>query len=79
MSGDGMIEGVANLSEWYFEKFATDESSTEGLFEDYDHPHTRVTHMTVDHELPMTFWRAVGHSYTAFAKESMIDPTLWLL
>ena len=71
--GDGMVEGVANLSEWYFEKFATDESSTEGLFEDYDHPNTRVTHMTVDHELPMTFWRAVGHSYTAFAKESMID------
>ena len=71
--GDGMIEGVANLSEWYFEKFATDESSTEGLFEDYDHPNTRVTHMTVDHELPMTFWRSVGHSYTAFAKESMID------
>jgi len=71
--GDGMVEGVANLSEWYFEKFATDESSTEGLFEDYDHRNTRVTHMTVDHELPMTFWRAVGHSYTAFAKESMID------
>ena len=71
--GDGMIEGVANLSEWYFEKFSTDESSIEGLFEDYDHPNTRVTHMTVDHELPMTFWRSVGHSYTAFAKESMID------
>jgi isoquinoline 1-oxidoreductase beta subunit len=29
--------------------------------------------MTVDHELPLTFWRAVGHSYSAFAKESMID------
>jgi isoquinoline 1-oxidoreductase/isoquinoline 1-oxidoreductase beta subunit len=71
--GDGFVEGVANLSEWYFETFATDEASTEGLFEDYDHPHTRVTHMTVDHELPMTFWRSVGHSYTAFAKESMID------
>ena len=71
--GDGMVEGVANLSEWYFEKFATDKSSTEGLFEDYDQPNTRVTHMTVDHELPMTFWRSVGHSYTAFAKESMID------
>ena len=71
--GDGMIEGVANLSEWYFEKFSTDESSIEGLFEDYDHLNTRVTHMTVDHELPMTFWRSVGHSYTAFAKESMID------
>ena len=71
--GDGFVEGVANLSEWYFEKFVTDVASTEGLFEDYDHPNTRVTHMTVDHELPMTFWRAVGHSYTAFAKESMID------
>ena len=71
--GDGFVEGVANLSEWYFEKFSTDEASTEGLFEDYDHPNTRVTHMTVDHELPMTFWRSVGHSYTAFAKESMID------
>ena len=71
--GDGMVEGVANLSEWYFEKFVTDESSTEGLFEDYDQANTRVTHMTVDHELPMTFWRSVGHSYTAFAKESMID------
>ena len=71
--GDGFVEGVANLSEWYFEQFATDEASTEGLFEDYDHPNTRVTHMTVDHELPLTFWRSVGHSYTAFAKESMID------
>ena len=71
--GDGMVEGVANISEWYFENFVTDESSTEGLFEDYDHPNTRVTHMTVDHELPLTFWRSVGHSYTAFAKESMID------
>jgi isoquinoline 1-oxidoreductase beta subunit len=71
--GDGFVEGVAKLSEWYFETFATDEASTEGLFEDYDHPNTRVTHMTVDHELPMTFWRSVGHSYTAFAKESMID------
>ena len=71
--GDTVAEGVANLSEMYFEKFATDESSTEGLFEDYDHPNTRVTHMTVDHDLPLTFWRSVGHSYTAFAKESMID------
>ncbi len=71
--GEGVVEGVANLSEWYFEKFVADESSIEGLFEDYDQPNTRVTHMTVDHELPLTFWRSVGHSYTAFAKESMID------
>ena len=71
--GDSVAEGVAQMSEWYFENFATDESSIEGLFEDYDHPNTRVTHTTVDHGLPLTFWRSVGHSYTSFAKESMID------
>jgi isoquinoline 1-oxidoreductase/isoquinoline 1-oxidoreductase beta subunit len=71
--GDFLVEGVANASEIFFEHFSTDDSSTEGLFEDYDQPNTRVTHMTVDHGLPLTFWRAVGHSYTAFAKESMID------
>ena len=65
--GDFLVEGVANASEIFFENFSTDESSTEGLFEDYDQPNTRVTHMTVDHGLPLTFWRAVGHSYTAFA------------
>ena len=70
---DFLVEGVANASEMFFENFSTDESSTEGLFEDYDQPNTRVTHMTVEHGLPLTFWRAVGHSYTAFAKESMID------
>ena len=61
--GDALAEGVAQLSEMYFEKFSTDKSSTEGLFEDYDHSNTRVTHMTVDHDLPLTFWRSVGHSY----------------
>ena len=71
--GDFLVEGVANASEVFFEHFSTDDSSTEGLFEDYDQPNTRVTHMTVSHGLPLTFWRAVGHSYTAFAKESMID------
>tara|TARA_B110000444_G_scaffold255972_2_gene291402 strand:- start:278 stop:1057 length:780 start_codon:yes stop_codon:yes gene_type:complete len=70
---DFLVEGVANASEMFFENFSTDKSSTEGLFEDYDQPNTRVTHMTVEHGLPLTFWRAVGHSYTAFAKESMID------
>ena len=29
--------------------------------------------MTVNHGLPLTFWRSVGHSYTAFAKETMMD------
>ena len=37
----------------------------EGLFEDYAAPNKIVNHVTVDHEVPLTFWRAVGHSYTA--------------
>ncbi len=45
----------------------------EGLFEDYDLPNRRVTHVTRDHGLPLTFWRSVGHSHNAFATESMID------
>ena len=67
------VDWLGSLSETFFEKFSTDASSIEGLFEDYDQANTRVTHVTVDHGLPLTFWRSVGHSYTAFAKESMID------
>jgi CO/xanthine dehydrogenase Mo-binding subunit len=72
--GDFLVEGVANASELFFAHFSTDGSSTEGLcLKTTIRANTRVTHMTVDHGLPLTFWRAVGHSYTAFAKESMID------
>lgn len=51
----------------------TDPSSKEGLFEDYDFPNRAVVHASVDDGLPLAFWRSVGHSFTAFAKESAID------
>lgn len=71
--GEGTIDWMVGLSETTLKGWVTDPSSIEGLFEDYDHPNTRVQHVTVDHKLPLTFWRSVGHSYTSFAKESMID------
>ncbi len=54
-------------------RWTTDGSSVEGLHETYDLPHREISHVTVDHGLPLTFWRSVGHSYTGFAVESMMD------
>ena len=48
-------------------------SSVDGLHGDYDLPNRSVRHVTRDHGLPVLFWRSVGHSYTAFAKESAVD------
>ncbi|MEM9256377.1 MAG: molybdopterin cofactor-binding domain-containing protein [Pseudomonadota bacterium] len=69
----GLIRLAANVADKAFTDWTVDHSSIEGLHEDYDLPHREVTHITVDHGLPLTFWRSVGHSYTAFAVESMID------
>ena len=44
-----------------------------GLHGDYDVANRSVRHVTRDHGLPVLIWRSVGHSYTAFAKESAID------
>ena len=70
---DGVVDWVGGLADGAFTDWVADPSSVEGLFEDYDHPNTRVTLATVNHGIPLTFWRSVGHSYTAFAKESMVD------
>ena len=51
----------------FFSQWTVDPSSVEGLHETYDFDNYRVSHATVDHGLPLTFWRSVGHSYTAFA------------
>ena len=71
--GEGTIEWTVGLATSAFDGWVTDPSSVEGLADDYDVANKRVRHATVDHGLPLTFWRSVGHSYTAFAKESMID------
>ena len=70
---DGMINLMTSVSRKAYRDWTVDHSSIEGLHEDYDLPNREVEHITVDHGLPLTFWRSVGHSYTAFAVESMID------
>lgn len=70
---EGAIHFMVGLADDYYKGWAVDGSSVEGLGADYDFPNLRVDHSTVEHGVPLTFWRSVGHSYTAFAKESMID------
>ncbi|BFM14851.1 xanthine dehydrogenase family protein molybdopterin-binding subunit [Maricurvus nonylphenolicus] len=56
-----------------FDGLKVDEKSVEGLFEGYDVPHLEVRNYTVDPGLRVGFWRGVGHSGNAFAKEVFID------
>ncbi len=70
---DGMVRWAGDMADNIFAGWMVDHSSIEGLYEDYAFENRAVTHYTVDHGFPLTFWRSVGHSYTAFAKESMID------
>lgn len=70
---EGMTNWVANRARGTLDGWIVDPSSIEGLHEDYDTPNKVVRHVTLDHGLPLTFWRSVGHSYTAFATESAID------
>jgi len=51
-----------------------DKTTVEGAFDQpYDIPNLQVTHQAVDLPVPVGFWRAVGHSYTAFFNECFID------
>jgi isoquinoline 1-oxidoreductase/isoquinoline 1-oxidoreductase beta subunit len=68
-----MTNWVANRARGAMDGWVVDPSSIEGLHEDYDTANRLVTHATLDHGLPLTFWRSVGHSYTAFAIESAVD------
>ena len=71
--GEGTINWMVGMADSTVKGWIADPSSIEGLFEDYDFENVKVTHTTVNHGLPLTFWRSVGHSYTSFAKESMMD------
>ena len=68
-----VFEGMTAATDYMLKRWTTDGSSVEGLHETYDLPNREISHVTVDHGLPLTFWRSVGHSYTGFAVESMMD------
>ena len=70
---DSMINLAASTARHIFAGWRVDHSSIEGLYEDYDLPNREVLHITKNHGLPLIYWRSVGHSFTAFAKEVLVD------
>ena len=70
---EGALNWMIGTADNIFQNWMIDHASIEGLYEDYDFPNRAVTHVTHNHGVPLTFWRSVGHSFTAFAKECMVD------
>jgi isoquinoline 1-oxidoreductase/isoquinoline 1-oxidoreductase beta subunit len=56
-----------------FDGWVIDGGGVEGLVDDYDFPNKHLLHISVNHGLPLAAWRSVGHSFTAFAKETVMD------
>jgi len=51
-----------------------DKSIVDGLWDQpYDLPNYRVTGVPVDLDIPVGFWRSVGHSHNPFFHESFMD------
>ncbi|BFM16949.1 xanthine dehydrogenase family protein molybdopterin-binding subunit [Maricurvus nonylphenolicus] len=69
----GVAEWAAEKTHGVFANWMVEPASVEGLFEDYDTPNKEVRHVTVDPGVPLGYWRAVGHSFSGFFKESFID------
>jgi len=70
---NGMVDWISKAGYGLFDGITVDPSSVEGLFEDYDAPNKSADHVTVDPGLAVGFWRSVGHSFSGFFKESMMD------
>lgn len=70
---EGVVDWLVNVADSVLDGWAVDPTSVEGFAEDYDTPNHEVLHITRDHGLPLLFWRSVGHSYSAFAKEVAVD------
>lgn len=69
----GSSDWLAGLGYKALDGWFVDPTSVEGLAENYDWPNKEVHHATLNHGVRVTFWRSVGHSFSAFAKESMVD------
>ena len=69
----GVTDFIADTVEGLNDGWLVDSASVEGLAENYDFPNRSVHHVTVNHGLPLMYWRSVGHSFTAFAKETLMD------
>jgi isoquinoline 1-oxidoreductase/isoquinoline 1-oxidoreductase beta subunit len=56
-----------------YDGWIIDGAGVEGLVADYDFPNKNLRHLSINHGLPLAAWRSVGHSFTAFAKETVMD------
>ena len=53
---------------------APDKTTSEGLFDlPYAVPHQRIAHVATRSDVPIGFWRSVGHSHNAFFSECFVD------
>ena len=68
-----MVDWLSKTGYGLYGSLLVDHSSVEGLYADYDVPHKSSDHVSVDPGLPLGAWRSVGHSFSGFFKESMID------
>jgi isoquinoline 1-oxidoreductase subunit beta len=51
-----------------------DKTTSEGLFDlPYGVPHQQMSHVATRMNVPVGFWRSVGHSHNAFFSESFVD------
>ena len=51
-----------------------DKTTAEGLFDlPYGFAHQKMEHVATRMEVPVGFWRSVGHSHNAFFSESFVD------
>ncbi|MEE4203922.1 MAG: molybdopterin cofactor-binding domain-containing protein [Halieaceae bacterium] len=70
----GIGRFLGSTGAWLLNAATVDDSSVEGLAEDYhDIPNKQVNHVRYDPGLRLGFWRSVGHSFSAFGKESFMD------
>jgi CO/xanthine dehydrogenase Mo-binding subunit len=70
---DGMVNWMSKRGFDLYGNWLMDGASVEGLYEDYDIPNKEVRHVTVDAGLRVGYWRSVGHSFSGFFKEGLVD------
>jgi len=70
---NAFVDWMSKAGYSLYDSLLVDHTSVEGLYEDYDVPNKSSDHITADPGLPVGAWRSVGHSYSGFFKESMMD------
>ncbi|MGQ0528414.1 MAG: molybdopterin cofactor-binding domain-containing protein, partial [Panacagrimonas sp.] len=77
LAWDQRLVGQSIAADGPFETFmvkdGVDAASVEGCFEHYHCANVHIELHSPKVGVPIQWWRSVGHTHTAFAKESMVD------